>query len=113
MPKKTEEDPGKGRKRVGGATKGRGLLNVGVVYTSIFLILELIYCLAESSPMRYVLSRCQRKDQSDERASLLDMHSSLDPVILVSLFTYTVISFSFTCIYGQLEWAASYICDEE
>ena len=56
--KKTEEDTRKGKRRVGEATKGRGFLNVGVVYTSIFLILELMYRLAESSRMRYVRSRC-------------------------------------------------------
>ena len=40
----------------------------------------------------------------------LDLHSLFDPVILilVSLLTCTVISFSFTCIYGELELATYY-----
>ena len=79
VPKKTEEDTQKGKRRVGEATKGKGFLNIGVVSTSTFLILELIFCLAESSRMCYVLSRCQRKDQSDERASLLGRAFTVRP----------------------------------
>ena len=38
----------------------------------------------------------------------LDTHSPFVPVILISLFTYTLISLLFTCIYEQLEWATCY-----
>ena len=38
----------------------------------------------------------------------LDMHPLFDAVILVSWDTCIVVSFSFTCIYGQLERATYY-----